>query len=396
MRLSLVMAQKRRRAKVQTAVTQTLSSLTAPSAGAPDTASRDRAEPRDPPSDGPRDRLGRSLRDLRISVTDRCNFRCRYCMPREEFSGTTFLPRGELLSFEEIASISRVFVGMGVTKLRLTGGEPLLRSELPRLVAMLAELEVDLALTTNGVLLPAHARDLAEAGLRRVTVSLDALDEDVFQKMSDAPRYGVRDVLAGIDAALAAGLAPLKINCVVRRGVNEHQIEKLVSHFRGSGCSVRFIEYMDVGSTNHWRPEDVVTGEEILARVEQLSGLEAVAPRDGSEVARRYRFRDGGGEIGVITSVSQPFCGACTRARLSADGKVYTCLFATRGFDVRSLVRGGASEADLASALAEHWRARSDRYSEQRVQERDSMARRRLPTLGPSETARVEMSYIGG
>jgi cyclic pyranopterin phosphate synthase len=367
-------------------VTATNPSLDAPSSGAPEAA----------PSE-PRDRLGRSLRDLRISVTDRCNFRCRYCMPREEFSGKSFLPKNDLLSFEEIATLSGAFVRLGVTKLRLTGGEPLLRNELERLVAMLSELDVDLALTTNGVLLPAHARALAAAGLRRVTVSLDALDEDVFQKMSDAPRYGVRDVLAGIDAALAAGLAPVKINCVVRRGVNENQIEKLASHFRGSGSQVRFIEYMDVGSTNHWRPEDVVTGAEILSRIGNVSGLEPVAARDGSEVARRYRFSDGGGEVGVITSVSQPFCGACTRARLSADGKIYTCLFAMNGFDVRSLVRSGANEAELCEALAGHWRARSDRYSEERGQEREaSLSRRRLPTLGPSDAARVEMSYIGG
>ncbi len=321
-------------------------------------------------------------------------------MPREKFEGRPFLPRSELLSFEEIERVARVFVGLGVRKLRLTGGEPLLRKDLHRLVALLQPLGAELALTTNGALLQEQAELLAQAGLHRVTVSLDALDDDVFQRMSDAPHVRVAHVLRGIDAALGAGLRPLKINCVVRRGVNDDQIEKLVRHFRGSGCSVRFIEFLDVGSYNGWRLDEVVTGEEILSRVRSVAGVEPVAPENGGEVARRFRFTEGGGEIGVITSVSQPFCADCTRARLSAEGKVYTCLFATEGTDVRASLRGGDSDEVLGERLTKLWSARSDRYSELRSSftlpessaTPDSAARRRLPTVQP----RVEMSYIGG
>jgi cyclic pyranopterin phosphate synthase len=349
------------------------------------------------------DRQGRALRDLRISVTDRCNFRCRYCMPREEFEGRKFLPRSELLSFEEIARVARVFVASGVQKLRLTGGEPLLRKDLHRLIELLYPLGAELALTTNGALLEEQASLLASAGLNRVTVSLDALDDDVFQRMSDAPHVRVADVLRGIDAALRAGLRPLKINCVVRRGVNDDQIEKLVRHFRGTGCSVRFIEFMDVGSTNGWRLDEVVTGDEILDRVRAVGGVEPVAASTRGEVARRYRFTQGGGEVGVITSVSQPFCGDCTRARLSAEGKLYTCLFASSGTDLRALVRSGETDDELRELITTLWSARSDRYSELRgaltlpdpaspAPPESASARRRLPTLQP----RVEMSYIGG
>jgi GTP 3',8-cyclase len=352
---------------------------------------------------GPLDQRGRPLHDLRISVTDRCNFRCRYCMPREKFEGRAFLPRSELLSFEEITRVAHAFVALGVRKLRLTGGEPLLRKDLHRLIELLRPLGAELALTTNGVLLEEQADVLARAGLNRATVSLDALDDDVFQRMSDAPHVRVADVLRGVDAALRAGLGPLKVNCVVRRGVNDDQIEKLVRHFRGTGCSVRFIEFMDVGSTNGWRLDEVVTGEEILDRVRAVAGVEPIVALEGGEVARRYRFTEGGGEIGVITSVSQPFCGACSRARLSAEGQVYTCLFASSGTDVRALVRNGMSDEELQARLAALWAARSDRYSELRsslmlpepnlpTSESTAPERKRLPTLQP----RVEMSYIGG
>lgn len=344
-----------------------------------------------------RDRLGRPLRDLRISVTDRCNFRCRYCMPRERFTGQTFLPKSDLLTFEEITRVARVFVSLGVQKLRITGGEPLLRKSLHRLVEQLRPLGAEIALTTNGVLLPARAQALADAGLNRVTVSLDALDEDVFQRMSDAPHVSVADVLRGIDAALRAGLRPVKVNCVVRRGVNDDQIEKLVRHFRGTGCSIRFIEFMDVGSTNGWQLREVMTAENILERVRAVSGVEPLPPAEGGEVARRYRLTDGGGEVGVIASVSQPFCGDCTRARLSAEGRLYTCLFSASGTDLRGLVRSdAATDTELRERLVELWRARSDRYSELRSantkDESTNEGRRHLPTL----PGRVEMSYIGG
>jgi cyclic pyranopterin phosphate synthase len=332
----------------------------------------------------PVDRLGRPLRDLRVSVTDRCNFRCPYCMPRAVFgAGHRFLPRAEILDFEEITRTVRAATELGLSKVRLTGGEPLLRAELPVLVRMLASVEgLDLALTTNGSLLAGMAGRLAEAGLRRATISLDALDEDVFQRMSDTT-LSVRDVLAGIEAARAAGLAPIKINCVVRRGVNDGSLLALARHFRGTGITVRFIEFMDVGSTNGWQSEHVVPAGEIVARIDEVFPVEALAPTYAGEVARRYRYRDGAGEIGVIASVSQPFCGDCTRARLSADGHLYTCLFSGRGVDLRPVLRGAADDdAALRALLAQTWRARDDRYSELRTH-----ALRR---------PKVEMSYIGG
>jgi cyclic pyranopterin phosphate synthase len=332
----------------------------------------------------PADRLGRPMRDLRISVTDRCNFRCRYCMPREVFGEDfAFLPRGEILTFEEITRLARAFARLGVRKLRLTGGEPLLRNGLPTLVGMLAEIEgVEIALTTNGSLLAQQAGALRDAGLHRVTVSLDSLDEDVFRRMNDAD-FPVARVLDGIDAAADAGLAPVKINAVVRRDVNAHTAVDLARRFKGSGHIVRFIEYMDVGSTNGWRLDDVVPGAEIVKMIDAEMPLESVDATYRGEVAQRWRYADGTGEIGVITSVTQPFCAGCTRARLSADGSLYTCLFATQGLDLRGLLRAGASDDVLSAAIAGTWGKRVDRYSELRTGET-----RGLP--------RIEMSYIGG
>jgi cyclic pyranopterin phosphate synthase len=305
-------------------------------------------------------------------------------MPREVFGEDfTFLRRDEILSFEEITRLARVFASLGVRKLRLTGGEPLLRNSLPVLVEMLAAIDgVDIALTTNASLLTQQARALKDAGLRRVTVSLDSLDDDVFQRMNDAD-FSVSKVLEGIDAAAAAGLAPVKINAVVRRDVNDHTAVDLARHFKGSGHIVRFIEYMDVGATNGWRIHDVVPGAEIIRMINAESPLEPIDANYGGEVARRWRYADGSGEIGVITSVTQPFCGGCTRARLSADGSLYTCLFATQGVDLRGLLRAGASDEVIAAAVAGTWTKRADRYSEQRTGET-----RGLP--------RIEMSYIGG
>jgi GTP 3',8-cyclase len=330
------------------------------------------------------DTLGRPVRDLRISVTDRCNFRCVYCMPKEIYGrGYEFLERRELLTFEEIARLARAFASVGVEKIRLTGGEPLLRREIERLVEMLAEIPgLDLTLTTNGSLLPQKAESLAAAGLQRVTVSLDSLDDETFRNMNDVD-FPVERVLAGIDAAATAGLAPVKINAVVKRGVNEHSVLPMARYFRGTGQIVRFIEYMDVGHTNGWRLDDVVPAAEIVAAIDAELPLEPVAPRYPGEVAQRFRYRDGSGEIGVIASVTQPFCGNCTRARLSAEGRLYTCLFATTGHDLRALVRSGADEKELSDAIAAVWRVRTDRYSE----------------LRSAETAglqKVEMSYIGG
>ena len=330
------------------------------------------------------DRFGRPLRDLRISVTDRCNFRCRYCMPREVFGADfVFLPRDQILSFEEIARIADIAAGLGVRKVRLTGGEPLLRAELPRLVAMLAEVPgLEVALTTNGSLLASQADALARAGLARVTVSLDSLDDAIFRAMNDAS-FPVRLVLEGIEAATSAGLAPIKVNAVVRRGVNDHTAVDLARYFHGSGHVLRFIEFMDVGTTNGWRLADVVPAQELLAAVDSALPLEPVGPAYRGEVARRYRYRDGGGEIGFITSVTQPFCGDCTRARLSAEGALYTCLFATNGTDLREPLRSGATDSELTELLRRIWGVREDRYSEER-----SAATAALP--------RVEMSYIGG
>ncbi len=337
------------------------------------------------PGAGPRDRFARPLRDLRISVTDRCNFRCRYCMPKEVFGpGFEFLRRDQILSFEEITRLARIFASQGVRKLRLTGGEPLLRHDLPALIRMLSEIpDMDIALTTNGSLLADQAASLAAAGLKRITVSLDSLDDAVFRSMNDAD-IPVARVLAGIDAAAAAGLAPIKINAVVRRGINDHTIVDLARHFRGTGHIVRFIEYMDVGHSNGWRLADVVPGEEIVSRISGEMPLVPADPNYRGEVAQRWRYEDdAAGEIGVITSVTQPFCGDCSRARLSAEGKLYTCLFATTGTDMRALLRDGQSDAEITDVVRNVWLRRDDRYSEQR-----SAATEPLP--------KIEMSYIGG
>jgi GTP 3',8-cyclase len=330
------------------------------------------------------DAFGRPLRDLRISITDKCNFRCVYCMPKEVYGREFhFLGRSELLTFEEIDRLARIFVGLGVRKIRLTGGEPLLRREVERLVAMLATIPgIDLSLTTNGSLLAGKARALADAGLRRVTVSLDSLDDDVFMSMNDVG-FPVSRVMDGIDAAARAGLAPVKVNMVVKRGMNEDGVVPMARRFRGTGHVVRFIEYMDVGTTNGWRLDDVVPAAEILARLDEVFPVEPLEPAYAGEVANRYRYRDGGGEIGIIASVTQPFCGTCTRARVTADGKLYTCLYGTRGHDLRALLRGDGSEENVARAIAGIWRARDDRYSELRTEE--------TPAL-----PRPEMSYIGG
>jgi GTP 3',8-cyclase len=330
------------------------------------------------------DRLGRPVRDLRISVTDRCNFRCVYCMPKEVFGRDyRFLERRELLTFEEIERLARVFASLGVEKIRLTGGEPLLRRELERLVAMLAPIPgLDLTLTTNGSLLPQKAQALADGGLGRVTVSLDSLDDDVFRTMNDVD-FPVERVLAGIEAAGAAGLAPVKVNMVVKRAVNEDSVLPMARYFRGTGQIVRFIEYMDVGHTNGWRLDDVVPAAEILETIDAELPLGPLPPRYPGEVAQRYRYRDGSGEIGVIASVTQPFCGTCTRARLSAEGRLYTCLFATKGHDLRALLRGGAPDEELAAVVGRIWHARGDRYSE-------------LRSAATAELPKIEMSYIGG
>ncbi|MCC6609130.1 MAG: GTP 3',8-cyclase MoaA [Burkholderiales bacterium] len=331
-----------------------------------------------------RDTRARPLRDLRISVTDRCNFRCTYCMPREVFgSDHRFLPHAQLLTFEEITRLARIFVDQGVRKIRLTGGEPLLRRNVERLVEMLAGLgDVDLTLTTNGSLLAKKAAALRDAGLKRITVSLDSLDERVFRAMNDAD-FPVARVLEGIAAAEAAGLAPIKINTVVKRGVNDQDIVGMARHFKGSGRIVRFIEFMDVGATNGWRMDDVVPSAEVVARIDAEMPLVPVDPAYPGEVAERWRYRDGSGEIGVISSVTQAFCRDCTRVRLSTEGMVYTCLFATTGFDLRALVRGDAGDDAIASAIGRIWRARADRYSEIRTAE----------TAG---RRKIEMSYIGG
>jgi GTP 3',8-cyclase len=328
------------------------------------------------------DALRRPLRDLRISVTDRCNFRCVYCMPKEVFGRDyAFLPRAELLDYEEITRLARAFVRNGVRKIRITGGEPLVRRHVERLVEMLAPLEVDLTMTTNGSLLPQKAQALADAGLARVTVSLDSLDDDTFRAMNDVG-FPVRRVLDGIDAAADAGLS-VKVNAVVKRGLNDNGILDLARHFRGSGHVLRFIEYMDVGHTNGWRMDDVLPASEILATVEREFPLEPVEPAYKGEVAKRWRYVDGAGELGVIASVTQPFCGDCTRGRLSAEGQLYTCLFAVHGHDLRALVRGGADDDELAAAIDSIWSRRTDRYSE-------------LRSANTADLPKVEMSYIGG
>ena len=338
----------------------------------------------------PADVFGRVFQDLRVSVTDRCNFRCPYCMPREIFGpGYEFLPRADILSFEEIARLAGVFRRLGLRKLRLTGGEPTVRAELPSLVAMLREAvpEADIALTTNGSRLASLARPLAEAGLDRITVSLDSIDPEVCRRMNGVD-FPHERVLEGIDAAAAAGLAPIKINAVVRRGVNDAGIADLARHFRGSGHVVRFIEYMDVGSSNGWKLDEVVPAAEVIERLGGAAELEPVDSAYRGEVARRWRWRDGSGEIGVITSVTQPFCGDCSRTRLSAEGKLYTCLFASEGRDLRGPLRAGASDDDLLDLIAGIWRRREDRYSELRS------AAAAAP--GEASARKVEMSHIGG
>ena len=333
----------------------------------------------------PRDTLGRSLHDLRISVTDRCNFRCVYCMPRAVFGPDhAFLPRDGLLSFDEIERLVRIFAQLGVEKVRLTGGEPLVRRDLELLVARLAAIPGvrDLTLTTNGVLLPSLATKLKAAGLHRVTISLDADDDETFMRLNDAG-VPVARVMAGIEAAEAAGLGPIKLNMVVKRGWNEHAILPMARRFRGTGRILRFIEYMDVGHSNGWRLDDVVSADEIIRTISVEFPVEPMEPTARGEVAERYRYTDGAGEIGIIASVSRPFCGDCNRARVSADGQLYTCLFATSGSDLRSLLREGASDADLEAELRRIWSIRDDRYSELRSAE-------------TVDLPKVEMSYIGG
>jgi cyclic pyranopterin phosphate synthase len=332
------------------------------------------------------DKLARPVRDLRISVTDRCNFRCVYCMPKEVFGKQfEFLRREQLLTFEEIERLTRTFAGMGVEKLRITGGEPLVRRGVDQLVARLAPLPGinDVTLTTNGALLARMAPKLADAGLNRVTVSLDSLDDATFRAMNDVD-FPVADVLEGIEAALATGLTPVKVNMVVKRGMNDGDVLAMAERFRGTGVILRFIEYMDVGATNGWRLDDVVPSAEIVNTIDSRWPLEPVDPAYRGEVAARYRYRDGEGEVGLISSVTQPFCHDCTRARLSAEGKLYTCLFATRGHDLRALVRSELSDAELDEKLRALWRVRDDRYSELRTQGT------------PVDLPKVEMSHIGG
>ncbi|MFJ2470776.1 GTP 3',8-cyclase MoaA [Glutamicibacter sp. NPDC087583] len=336
------------------------------------------------------DARGRPLHDLRISVTDRCNFRCVYCMPKEIFGRDfVFRERSELLSFEEIQRLARVSVSLGVTKLRLTGGEPLLRRGIVDLVGMLAKLRtpegqpVDLAMTTNGSALPVLAPALKEAGLNRVTISLDSLDDEKFKAINDVD-FPVSRVLHAIDVAREVGLGPVKINTVVKRGVNDSEILSLAEHFRGSGAILRFIEYMDVGTTNGWKLDEVLPSSEVVAMVNERWALEPVTKTEPGETANRWRYKDGAGEIGVISSVTNAFCGNCSRARVSAEGQLYTCLFAGSGYDLRQLMRDGISDEDLAKALTGHWRKRDDNYSELRA------------ALTPGNRKRIEMSYIGG
>ncbi len=346
------------------------------------------------------DTRGRPLRDLRISVTDRCNFRCRYCMPKEVFDHEhAYLPHAALLSFEEITRLARLFAAHGVRKLRLTGGEPLLRKGIETLIEQLAKLrtpggdKLEITLTTNGSLLARKARALKDAGLDRVTVSLDGLDDAVFRRMNDVD-FPVADVLAGIEAARAVGLSPIKVNMVVKRGTNDHEILPMARHFRGSGITLRFIEYMDVGATNGWRMDEVLPSADVVRRLQSefpLAALEATAP---GETAQRWGYADAQGrhdatlgEVGVISSVTHAFCGDCNRARLSTEGRVYLCLFAAQGHDLRALLRGGADDAAIAGAIAAIWQGRDDRYSELRAS---------LPADATTAPRRVEMSYIGG
>jgi len=336
----------------------------------------------------PRDTLGRPMRDLRISVMDRCNFRCPYCMPREQFHEKyQFMRTAERLTFEEIVRLVRLFVPLGVRKLRLTGGEPLLRANLPDLISDLNSIPgiEDVALTTNGVLLAQHAAELKAAGLNRITVSLDSVDPEIFRKMSGGMGV-VEEVLSGIEHARRAGLDPIKVNAVIQRGLNDHAALDLVARFRGKGVIVRFIEYMDVGNRNHWEPQLVVPSKELAARINERWPLEPLERNYRGEVAERYGFKDGEGEVGFISSVTQPFCGDCSRARLSADGVLYTCLFATHGTSVRDALRGGASDETLTDLIRKVWLKRGDRYSEQRAELRRSAGHQ----------PKIEMYYIGG
>ncbi len=344
---------------------------------------------------GPSDTFGRPLHDLRISVTDRCNFRCTYCMPREVYGRDfAFMARAELLTFEEMERLARIFVGLGVRKLRLTGGEPLLRRDLPNLVRMLRTIDdvEDLTLTTNGSLLARHAGALAEAGLDRVSVSLDSLDDATFARMNDVG-FAVSAVVEGIDAAARAGLTPIKVNMVVRRGINEDDVVPMARFFRERGHIMRFIEYMDVGHTNGWRMDDVVPAAEILARIDADMPLAALPAQYRGEVADRWAYRDGPGEVGIIASVTQPFCADCSRARLTADGQLYTCLFASTGHDLRGPLRSGATDAELRNAISAIWRGRDDRYSNDRSLVTLSAAQ---PEGSSAQLDRVEMSRIGG
>jgi len=330
------------------------------------------------------DTRGRQLRDLRISITDRCNFRCSYCMPKEVFNHSyKFFHHDQLLSFEEIERLAKIFVSLGVKKIHLTGGEPLLRQGVENLIERLSTiLEIDLALTTNGMLLEKKAHLLRDAGLKRITVSLDSLDSKVFEKMNDVG-VSVDHVLSGIEAAEAVGFKPIKINMVVKRGINDQSIVPMARHFRRSGHIVRFIEYMDVGHTNGWKMEDVVPASELIALIDEQFPLEPMNSIYPGEVANRWRYRDGNGEIGIIASVTQPFCGDCTRLRLSPEGSLYTCLFATSGYDLRKVIRNGATDKEIISKISKLWHSRNDRYSEIRSNKTIKMPK-------------IEMSYIGG
>jgi cyclic pyranopterin phosphate synthase len=341
--------------------------------------------PLDDPAPRVVDRRARALHDLRISVTDRCNFRCTYCMPKDVFGADyEFLPHDELLTFEEIVRMARIFASLGTEKIRLTGGEPLMRKGIERLVAMLREAlpTVDLTLTTNGSALKAKAGALKDAGLDRVTVSLDSLDDATFRAMNDVD-FPVAKVLEGIDAAAAAGLAPVKVNMVVKRGVNDHQVVDVARHFKASGHIVRFIEFMDVGSTNQWRMDDVIASAQVVYRISEEFPIEPAEANYSGEVAERWKYRDGSGEFGVISSVTHAFCGTCSRARLSTDGQLFTCLFAQRGYDLKAMMRAGKSDDEIRGALAAIWQGRDDHYSE-------------IRTAETARARKIEMSYIGG
>ncbi len=342
--------------------------------------------------DSPRDTLDRPMRDLRISVTDRCNFRCTYCMPAEIFGDKyTFLPRSELLSFEEIERLVRIFAELGVSKVRVTGGEPLLRHGLPDLISQISRIDAieDLALTTNATLLRRHAESLEQAGLDRLTISLDSLDEEIF-KLMNGGKLDLARVLDGIAAAEEAGFKKLKINCVAKKGVNDHTLVDLANHFRGTGHIVRFIEYMDVGTRNGWNLDEVIRGEEIAERIDAVHPIEPLDPNYCGEVAKRWRYKDGAGEIGIVTSVSQPFCGDCSRMRLTTEGRLVTCLFASRGADLRAPMRDGASDDELLELVARLWGTRADRYSEVRG------AETRGDEVSAEGEGRIEMYQIGG